>query len=83
MQGYEVLRGATHALNSCQALLLEVSFYREHPEMPTVEEVIEFLRGHEFKWFDVMGILRRPGDDVLWQMDLYFLKATHPLCSTA
>lgn len=85
VQGYEleVLRGATHALNSCEALLLEVSFYREHPEMPTVEEVIEFLRGHEFKWFDVMGILRRPGDDVLWQMDLYFLKATHPLCRTA
>lgn len=84
VQGYEleVLRGASQALKTCEGLLLEVSFYREHPEMPTVDEVIQFLRDREFRWFDVMGILRRPGDDALWQMDLYFLKASHPCWST-
>jgi FkbM family methyltransferase len=80
VQGYEleVLRGATQALSTCEALLLEVSFYREHPAMPTVDEVIQFLSNRGFRWFDVMGILRRPGNDALWQMDLYFLRADHP-----
>jgi FkbM family methyltransferase len=79
VQGYEleVLRGANQALKDCEAILLEVSFYREHPLMPTVDDVIEFMKAHHFRWFDVMGILRDAEHDLLWQMDLFFLKESH------
>ena len=80
VQGYEleVLRGGTKAMSTCEAILLEVSFDRDHPQIPIVHEVIEFMTARSFRWFDVMGILRHPKDDTLWQMDLLFLKSTHP-----
>lgn len=81
VQGYEleVLRGGLNALETSEAVLLEVNFYRVHPEMPTVDEVIEFMKAHRFSWFDVMGILRRPGDDLLGYMDLLFVATAHRL----
>lgn len=81
VQGYEleVLRGGTKAMATCEALLLEVSFYSAHPQMPAVDEVIEFMKSHQFSWYDVMGVLRRPGDDVLGYMDLLFVPTTHRL----
>jgi FkbM family methyltransferase len=80
VQGYEleVLRGGDEAMKGCDAILLEVSFYRDHPSMPTVHDVIEFMAARSFRWFDVMGILRQPENDMLWQLDLHFLKSTHP-----
>ena len=80
VQGYEleVLRGGTKAMSTCEAILIEVSFFRDHPQIPIVHEVLEFMTAHSFRWFDVMGILRHPEDDTLWQMDLLFLKSSHP-----
>lgn len=81
VQGYEleVLRGGIKAMLTCEAMLLEVNFDRDHPEIPIVHEVIGFMTACSFRWFDVMGILRHPEDDTLWQMDLLFLKSSHPL----
>ena len=81
VQGYEleVLKGATTLIDKCEAILIEVNFYRVHPKMPTVEEVIEFMRQRGLSWFDVMGILRRPSDDVLGYMDLLFVPSGHRL----
>lgn len=81
VQGYEmqVLSGATQCLATCQAVLLEVNFMRCDAGMPVAGEVIAFLRERGYEWHDVMGILRRPSDDALFQMDLFFLKADHPL----
>lgn len=81
VQGYEleVLRGATTLLKNCEAILIEVNFYRVHPQMPTVDEVIQFMKAEGFLWFDVMGILRRPSDDVLGYMDLLFVSSEHRL----
>jgi FkbM family methyltransferase len=81
VQGYEleVLRGGIEAFKTCEMVLLEVSFYREHPQMPTIEEVIAFMVAHGFRWFDVMGMIRYPDDDALWQMDLHFLKTSHAI----
>lgn len=81
VQGYEleVLRGGSKAMSTCDVILLEVSFFRDHPEIPIAHEVIEFMTACSFCWFDVMGILRHPDDDKLWQMDLLFLKSSHPL----
>ncbi len=81
VQGYEleVLSGGEKAMAGCQAILTEVSFYRFFGQVPTADEVIEFLKARGFAWYDVMGIMRRGSDDALAQMDFMFLKTDHPL----
>lgn len=81
VQGYEldVLGGATEALRHCQAILLEVSFFRFFPGFPLVDEVVRFMRDAGYFWYDILGCLRRPHDDALAQMDLLFLSENHPL----
>jgi uncharacterized membrane-anchored protein YjiN (DUF445 family) len=56
-----------------------VSYFRFDPGTPLVDEVIAFMKERGFQWYDVMGILRRPSDDALAQMDLLFVRADHPL----
>jgi FkbM family methyltransferase len=81
VQGFEleVLAGGERAMRHARALLLEVSFVAFHPGMPTIDAVLEFMKPRGFVWHDALGILRRPGDDCLWQMDALFLKADDPL----
>jgi FkbM family methyltransferase len=86
VQGFEldVLRGAEQVLaGQCQAVLAEVNFYKSHPQMPTADEVIAFMRERGFAWYDTAGLLRRPLDDALWQMDLLFVRRDHALRSSA
>ena len=81
VQGYEleVLRGAERAMTGAQGILLEVSWCRFTPGLPLVADVVAFMSARGFVWYDVMGILRRPADDALWQMDVLFLRAGHSL----
>jgi FkbM family methyltransferase len=81
VQGYElsVLGGASDALAPCQAVLLEVSFFRFLPGSPLADEVIRFMRDAGFVWYDIVGCLRRPFDDALAQMDLLFVREENPL----
>lgn len=81
VQGYElqVLEGAQRVLSGCEAVLAEVSFYRFHPEMPTADEVIAYLKERGFVIYDTMGLLRLPEDDALGHMDFMFVRADHPL----
>jgi len=84
VQGYEleVLRGAVNALTTCQMVLAEVNFFAWHKKVPTVTQVIQFMAEHGFCWYDIAGVIRRPTDDALWQMDLIFVRQDHPLRST-
>jgi FkbM family methyltransferase len=81
VQGYEleVLRGGERALAGAEASLLEVSFLPFLPGMPLAAEVISFMESRGLSLYDVVGILRRPSDDALLQMDLLFLRSDHPL----
>jgi FkbM family methyltransferase len=82
VQGFEldVLRGAERVLaDGCQVVLAEVNFYKSHPQLPTADEVIAFMRERGFAWYDTAGLLRRPLDDALWQMDLLFVRSDHEL----
>lgn len=81
VQGAEldVLQGAERVLEKTAALLIEVNFFRYEPSIPLVHEVIGFLADRGFVWHDIMGVLRRPYDDSLGQMDLFFLKQDHLL----
>jgi len=81
VQGYEleVLKGGQLALGAAQAVLLEVSVYHLSPEMPTVLDVLNYMQAHGFLWYDILGLLRRPSDDAMSQMDFLFLRHDHPL----
>ena len=81
VQGFEleVLKGAGKAMRHCEGVLLEVNFYEFLPGAATVAETISFFREREFVLYDVAGILRRPSDDALWQMDMVFLPIDHAL----
>jgi FkbM family methyltransferase len=81
VQGYEleVLKGASRVLQTCPAVLMEVSMIEFFPKLPLVDEIIVFMRDRGFVWYDVMGILRRASDDALLQMDLMFVRRDHPL----
>lgn len=84
VQGFElqVLAGARRLLEQTQAVMLEVAMYDSDRSVPTAAEVIAFMTSRHFAWYDVAGIVRRPKDDALWQMDLLFLKADHALRSS-
>jgi FkbM family methyltransferase len=81
VQGYEleVLRGANETLRACQAVMAEVNLFRYAPGTPLADEVIAFLRDRGFVLYDVAGVVRRPLDDALGQMDLVFVREDHPL----
>lgn len=81
VQGFEleVLSGGQAALRGARAALLEVSFIPFHPGLPTVERIVSYMYERGFAWYDIMGLLRRPGDDALLQIDIMFLKHADPL----
>lgn len=81
VQGYEleVLKGAEKTMSACAAVMLEVSFIDFMPNMPLIKDIMDFMYPRGYVWHDVMGLTRRASDDTLWQMDVFFLKADHPL----
>jgi len=81
VQGFEleVLRGGEEAMRHAQGLLMEVNFWDSRPGIATFDQVLDFCRDRGFMLFDFLGILRRPYDDLLWQMDALLLRHDHPL----
>jgi FkbM family methyltransferase len=79
VQGFElrVLRGAARALEGCEVAILEANVYRLSEGMPTTRQVLEFMWGSGFQWYDVIGMLRRASDDAMAHLDLVFVKNGH------
>jgi len=75
VQGYEleVLRGASSALTTADAVLLEVSFRELYKGQPLAHELIAFLGDRGFRIADVCTYAQGAGGD-LEQSDLLFLK---------
>lgn len=81
VQGYEleVLKGGPRALESATAVICETSFFAFQSGMPIVDEVIAFMRRHEFVCHDILSLAGRPLDGATAQADLLFLRAMDPL----
>lgn len=75
VQGYEleVLRGASKALASTDAVLLEVSFRELYERQPLAHEVIAYLGARDFAIADVCTYAQS-ADGSLEQSDLLFLR---------
>lgn len=79
VQGYEleVLSGARLALTKADFVLLEVSAWPYNAGSPLIANVLEWMKARGFRTYDVWGVSRRP-DGRLVQMDLLFIRETHP-----
>ncbi len=82
--GYEipVLEGATHVLRDTQLLIIEAYNFQLTPDCLRFHELCAWLEARGFRCCDLADPMRRPGDGVLWQMDLAFAPATSPLFSS-
>jgi FkbM family methyltransferase len=81
VQGFEleVLKGGSALFDAARVFVVEVSLFEFMPGCPLAHEVIAYFgqRGHRL--FDVAGMLRRPFQDDLGQMDLVFVRHDSPL----
>jgi FkbM family methyltransferase len=75
VQGYEleVLKGATKALQSCQVVLMEVSLIDMYQKNPLLHDVTAFMNERDFVAYDICGLMRRPLDLALAQVDIIFV----------
>lgn len=80
VQGAElkVLAGATQTLKQTEVVILEVSLLGMLIEAPQVLDVMTYMKDRGFVPYDVWGLLYRPYDGALAQMDMAFVRADGP-----
>jgi FkbM family methyltransferase len=78
--GYErsILDGATATLRSACALVIEAYNYKISGECMLFWELCAYLQERGFRPVAMADPLYRPHDATLWQMDLFFVRATWP-----
>ena len=69
-----VLEGARESLARFDAVVLELSLGRYHPEARTFAEMVGVLEGLGFRYFDDAGVWRSPVDGMLLQKDAVFVR---------
>ena len=76
VQGYEleILKGGTRALSSAEVVILEGNLLDLHVGVPLIQEVLQFMAEYRFALYDTGDFYRRPLDDALWCMDLFFVR---------
>ncbi len=85
VQGFEleVLKGARRALETAEVFIVEVNLYEFMHKCPRVHDVVAFFAERRYYLFDIAGMLRRPFDENLAQMDLVFASASSPLANSS
>jgi len=74
-----ILSGASAVLSQATLVIIEAyNFPQSHPSSIRFHQMCEYMEGRGFRCADLCGVQHRPRDGALWQMDLYFLKDTHP-----
>jgi FkbM family methyltransferase len=83
VQGYEleVLAGGTSLFRAPCVFVVEVSLFEFMPRCPLAHEVVAYFAERGYRVFDVAGLLRRPFQDDLGQMDLVFVPRESPLAA--
>jgi FkbM family methyltransferase len=79
--GYEIpiLKGAGETLKRTGALVIEVYGFRLSPTCLLFHELSAYLDTLGFRLFDIVDIMRRPGDEAFWQADAFYLRKDHPV----
>ena len=76
IQGFELeaLAGAASLFGRTEIFIIETSLFSFLSNEPIAREIIEFMASKKYEIYDITGILRRPYDGALGQMDLAFAK---------
>jgi hypothetical protein len=74
-----VLTGATQILAQTGLLIIEAYNFTLSPDCLRFHELCAWLEPRGFRCCDLADPMRRPGDGVLWQMDLAFAPASNPI----
>jgi hypothetical protein len=78
--GFEIpiLEGATETLRQTELLIIEAYNFNLTRTSLRFHELCAWMEERGFRTCDLLEPLRRPGDGLLWQMDLVFLRKDHP-----
>lgn len=76
VQGHEmeVLKGAKNCLAHATVCLLEITLLNLGDDTPLLVEMIAFMDQNGFQVYDISQLMRRPFDNALYQIDLFFVK---------
>ncbi len=75
----DVLAGAGRVLSQTDFAVLETSLFQTYRGAPQLRDVIEFMNQKGFVVYDIAGLLHRPLDNALLQVDVAFVPITSPL----
>lgn len=78
----DILQGATETLSNTSLVMMEVYNFKLNfvqRRNLTFWEMIPYLQDRGFRCVDFCDPLFRPGDGVLWQMHMFFIRADHPV----
>ena len=74
----EILRGASDVLRETSLLWIEV-YGVDSPGRPSFDELCIHMRELGFRPAGIADVMKRPSDGMLWQMDMLFVPASHPV----
>jgi hypothetical protein len=79
VHGYElpILEGATHALSNCALAIIECYNFKIAENSLLFHDMCCHMEQLGFRVIDFSGPLWRKRDEALWQMDLFFIPASH------
>jgi len=79
VQGYDlkVLQGGKRLLRNCDAVLLELQFFRFSPAMNLFHEVTDWMVQQRFRPYEFVDFLRRLLDGAMGQCDMLFVREDH------
>ena len=75
----EALQGAQTLFGSVELFILEVSLFEFAPRTPLVAEAVGFMAQRGYEVYDLPGLVRRPSDGALGQIDIAFARRGGPL----
>jgi hypothetical protein len=71
----DILNGACNTLERTSFLCIETYNFIGQKRFP---QLVLDMEGRGFRCADMAEPLLRPGDNMLWQVDFYFMRAEHP-----
>ena len=77
-----VLAGAVRTLESATLLVIEAYNFKLTPGCLRFHELCAWLEARGFRCLDLADPMRRARDGALWQIDLAFARADHPVFAT-
>lgn len=78
----EILTGASRTLEDTNVVVVEAYNFTLRPGALRFHELVTYLETLGFRPVDVVNVLRRPADHVLWQFDMVFARGEHPVFSS-